>query len=123
MFDRSPVVARGSEIRSESFAALRPLSTVISEDQPTFRWTACRGATSYTVSIYDANLHLISTSEPLTETQWLMPVPLERGVMHTWIVTALKDGKQLFAPAPPARAEFKIIEGSKLVELSRGLKG
>jgi hypothetical protein len=122
MFDRSPVVARGNEIRSESFAALRPLSTVISEDQPTFRWTACRGATSYTVSVYDANIHLVRTSALLSETRWMPPAPLERGVLYTWIVTALKDGKQLFAPAPPKRAEFKIIEGAKLVELRRQFK-
>jgi anti-sigma factor RsiW len=122
MFDRTPVVLRGDDNKSESFQATSPYSTVISGDQPTFRWTALSGASSYVVSVYDANLNLIETSAPLTETEWLAPSRLKRGRVYTWIVTALKDGKEILAPTLPARAEFKIIESSELLQLNRRIR-
>ncbi len=117
MFDRAPVVLRGDGNKTESFNVTSPYSTVISDDQPTFRWTALTGASSYTVSVYDANLKLIETSEPLTKTQWLIPNRLKRGVIYTWVVTAIKKGKEILAPTLPARAEFKIVEGSERAKL------
>jgi hypothetical protein len=119
IFDRTPVVLRGDDNKSEAFKIMSPYSTVISDDQPAFRWTALSGASSYLVSVYDANLKLIETSEPLTETKWLVRNPLKRGGVYTWIVTALKVGKEVLAPTLPARAEFKIIERSALVQLNR----
>ncbi len=118
-FDRSSVVLRGDDNKIESFNIIGPYSTVIGEDQPTFRWTSLTGAASYTVSVYDANLNLIRTSEPLTELHWTMPSHLERGVVYTWVVTAQKDGKEILAPTLPARAEFKIIEKPALDKLNR----
>jgi hypothetical protein len=122
-FDRLAPVARSADKNDDSFTALRPFSTVISEDQPTFRWTALSGAATYTVSLYDANLHLVKTSGPLTETWWLVPEPLRRGPVYTWTVRAIKDGKEVFAPGPPTRAEFKIIEESELIKLHYRIKG
>ena len=120
VFDRASVVLRGDDNKSKSFSVTSPYNTIISTDQPTFRWTALNGASSYIVSIYDANLNLIKTSEPLAKTQWLIPSRLNRGVMYTWVVTALKEGKEILAPTLPARAEFKIIEQSEWDKL-RGL--
>ncbi len=122
MFDRAPVVLRGDGNKSESFRITSPYSTVISDDQPTFRWTPLTGASSYTVSVYDANLNLIEMSEPLTTTQWSFPSRLKRGVIYTWLVTALKDGKEVLAPTLPARAEFKIIELSGWAKLRTLIK-
>lgn len=118
-FDRTPVVLRGDDNSSAFFQVTSPYSTVISTDQPTFRWTALSGASSYVVSVYDANLNLIATSAPTTEAKWLAPGRLKRGRIYTWIVTALKDGKEILAPTLPARAEFKIIESSELLQLNR----
>jgi hypothetical protein len=122
IFDRTPVVLRGDDNKSESFKVTNPYSTVISDDRPAFRWTALSGASSYVVSVYDANLKLIETSEPLTETKWLVRSHLKRGRVYTWIVTALKDGKEVLAPTLPARAEFKIIERSALIQLNRRIR-
>jgi hypothetical protein len=119
IFDRSQVVLRGDGDKGVSFTVTGPYSTVISDDRPTFRWTALSGASHYTVSVYDANLNLIRTSEPLTATQWAIPNQLERGVIYTWVVTAIKDGKEVLAPTLPARAEFKIIEKSELIRLGK----
>ncbi|MGA9772992.1 MAG: hypothetical protein WBV94_28435 [Blastocatellia bacterium] len=122
VFDRSSIMLRGDDSKSESFSVTSPYSTVISSDRPTFRWTALSGASSYVVSVYDARLNLISTSEPVAETQWLMPSRLKRGTLYTWVVTALKDGNKIIAPTLPARAEFKIIEESEQAKLNSQTK-
>lgn len=119
VFDRSQIVLRGDGDKGVSFTIVGPYSTVISDDRPTFQWTALSGASHYTVSVYDANLNLIKTSEPLTATQWAFPNQLKRGMIYTWVVTAIKDGKEVLAPTLPARAEFKIIEKSKLIKLDK----
>jgi hypothetical protein len=119
MLDRTPSIAiRGNHASTQSFTIVRPFATVISNDRPTFSWTTLNGATSYTVSVFDADLHLIRTSEPLTETQWLMPHRLEAGIVYTWTVTAQKDGQEVVSPASPARAEFKILGDSELIKLN-----
>lgn len=119
ILDRTPSMAvRGNQASIQSFTIVRPFTTVISTDRPTFYWTALSGATSYTVSVFDADLHLVITSKPLTETQWLLPDRLEAGVIYTWTVTARKDGQEIIAPAPPARAEFTILGNPKLLKLN-----
>jgi hypothetical protein len=122
MLDRTPSIAvRGNHASIQSFTIVRPFATVVSNDRPTFSWTVLNGATSYTVSVFDAELHLIRTSEPLTQPQWLMPEPLGAGIVYTWTVTARKDGHEVVAPAPPARAEFKILGKPELIKLNRML--
>jgi hypothetical protein len=119
MLDRTPSIAvRGNQALIQSFAIVRPFATAISNDRPTFSWTELNGATSYTVSVFDADLHLIETSKPLNETQWMMPNHLQPGIVYTWTVTALKDGQEIVAPAPPARAEFKILGKPELHKLN-----
>jgi hypothetical protein len=123
MLDRTPSIAvRGNHASIQSFTIVRPFTTVISNDCPTFSWTALNGATSYTVSVFDGGLHLIRTSEPLTETQWLIPQRLEAGIVYTWTVTALKDGQEVVSPASPARAEFKILGEPELRTLKRRVR-
>ncbi len=120
MLDRTPSIAvRGNHLSIQSFTIIRPFTTVISSDRPIFSWTALGGATSYTVSIFDAALRLVRTSEPLKETQWSMPERLEAGIVYTWMVTALKDGQEIIAPASPARAEFKILGKPERLKLNR----
>lgn len=120
MLDRTPSIAiRGNQTSVQSFAIVHPFATAISNDRPRFSWTALNGATSYRVSVFDANLHLIETSKPLDETQWMMPDHLQPGIVYTWTVTALKNGQEIVAPAPPARAEFKILGKPDLHKLNR----
>jgi hypothetical protein len=120
MLDRTPAIAvRGNRTSLQSFSVVSPFATIVGTDRPTFRWTALSGATSYTVSVYDADLHLVETSEPLKEIQWSMPDRLEAGIVYTWTVTALKDGQEIIAPASPARAEFKILGKPELRKLNR----
>jgi hypothetical protein len=119
MLDRTPsITIRGNQASVQSFAIVRPSATAISNDRPTFSWTTLNGATSYTVSVFDADLHLIRTSELLNETHWMMPDHLQPGIVYTWTVTALKNGQEIVAPAPPARAEFKILGKPDLHKLN-----
>jgi hypothetical protein len=118
MFDRSRVILRGDDNRDESFNIISPYATVITDDQPTFRWTALSGAASYTVSVYDDSLNLVERSKPINETRWSATSRLKRGVVYTWIVTAIRESKEILAPKLPARAEFKIIENTKLLNLN-----
>jgi hypothetical protein len=119
MLDRTPSIAvRGNPSFNPSFEIISPFATAISNDRPTFSWTTLNGATSYRVSVFDADLHLIETSKPLNETQWMMPDHLQPGIVYTWTVTALKDGQENVAPAPPARAEFKLLGKPELHKLN-----
>src|SRR6185436_3074596 len=102
-----------------SFKIIGPFATLVKTDHPTFRWTELSGATSYTVSVFDADLHPIEMSPPLTDTQWRISDRLEAGIKYTWIVTATRDGKEVVAPALPARAEFKVILESEFINLNR----
>lgn len=110
MLDRTPSMAvRGNQASIQSFKIVGPFATAITDDRPTFSWTGLGGATSYVVSVFDADLHLIETSGPLSDTQWKMPHRLDAGIVYTWTVTALKDGQEVIAPASPTRAEFKVL--------------
>ena len=56
--------------RENTFGLLGPSGTVIATDHPKLRWQALAGATSYTVSVFDADFNLVTRSAPQTATQW-----------------------------------------------------
>jgi len=103
--------------RENTFALLGPSGTVIATDRPNLRWQALAGATSYTVSVFDADFNRVTRSAPLTATQWTTPA-LRRGMIYSWEVVAVRDGQEVRSPVAPApRAQFKILEAEKLLEL------
>jgi hypothetical protein len=124
VFYKSPnLTVRGSTTHIESFSIIGPFSTVITDEQPTFTWSALPGAVSYTVSLYDSDLELVRTSQPLTEARWSVPSRLRRGTVYTWTVAAIRDGKEITAPALPARAEFTVIREPDLLKVNRRING
>ncbi len=103
-----------------AFALLSPVGTNISTDHPTFRWRALQGATSYLVAVFDENFNYVATSQPITTTSWTVPKGLKRGAIYFWQVGAMKDGKEIKSPVPPApEAKFRVIEQTKADELSQ----
>src|SRR4030095_16153544 len=109
-FDRSGSLAvRGTYPSADTFSIIGPLATIVSHARPGLRWTSIEGVESYTVSVYDGDLQLLTKSEPLKETEWMIPIRLRPEVTYTWIVVARKGGEERLAPAPPSRAEFRII--------------
>jgi hypothetical protein len=104
----------------ESFRLLEPIEKVVLTDRPTLKWEPVAGAERYTVFIRGLGSDIRVESEPKTEAQWTLNMPLPRGNTYSWAVEAVKDGRRLRAPAPEApAAQFKILEGSKSEELAR----
>jgi hypothetical protein len=104
--------------RENTFALLGPSGTVIATDRPNLRWQALAGASSYTVSVFDADFNRVTRSAPLTATQWTSPA-LRRGMIYSWEVVAVRNGQEVRSPVAPApRAQFKILEAEKLLELT-----
>ena len=104
--------------RENTFGLLGPSGTVIATDHPNLRWQALAGATSYTVSVFDADFNRVTRSAPQTATQWTSPA-LRRGMIYSWEVVAVRNGQEVRSPVAPApRAQFKILEAEKLLELT-----
>jgi hypothetical protein len=104
--------------RENTFGLLGPSGTVIATDRPNLRWRALPGATSYTVSVFDADFNRVTRSAPQTATEWTIPA-LRRGIIYSWEVVAVRNGQEVRSPVAPApRAQFKILEAEKLLELS-----
>jgi hypothetical protein len=102
------------------FALAAPVGTVVLRDRPAFRWHPLPGATSYRVIVSDAAFNIVARSGSLSVTRWQVPSPLPRGKVYTWQVTALKDGKEIVSPTPPApEAKFKVLESARASELMR----
>lgn len=106
--------------KEESFPLLEPKGKTIESASPTLRWGALEGATSYSVKVYDSGPKLVAESPELSSATWTLPEPLGRGKIYTWEVTAIKEGKEVFAPAPPAPpARFKVLEQNRYLELTQ----
>jgi hypothetical protein len=101
-----------------AFGLLSPVGTNVSTGRPTFRWRALKGATSYLVAVYDENFNWVATSHPITTTSWTAPNALKQGAIYFWQVSAMKEGKEIKSPVPPApEAKFRVIEQTKADEL------
>jgi hypothetical protein len=102
-----------------AFALTQPVGVIVLTDRPPFRWHALEGATSYQVSMFDSSFNKIIASPPLSVTSWTPP-QLERGKIYSWQVTAMKDGKEIKSPIPPAaEAKFKVLDRARVEEIDR----
>ncbi len=111
---------RGTGSDGMPFVILAPVGTAVQTDRPTFRWQPLDGATSYKVTVFDADFNAVAKSENLTTTEWTPPQPLPRGEVYQWQVTALKDGKEVASPTAPApEAKFKVLEQDKAEAIGR----
>jgi hypothetical protein len=111
-----------SEFEKQStFAPLDPMDVVIETDRPTFRWRPFENVRNYTVTIYDAKLRQVGSSDPVTGTEWTIPNSLERGITYSWqISAALKDGKTVVSPKPPLpEARFRILDQHAVAALTK----
>jgi hypothetical protein len=118
--EQSATLLDGSSDDGLPFRLFSPVSKVVPDSRPTFSWQSLSGAQTYIVTVTDAQLNLVSTSEPLTSTRWKIPTSLKYGGTYSWQVTALRDGKRITSPVLPApQARFKIIASDDLRELRR----
>jgi predicted anti-sigma-YlaC factor YlaD len=106
------------------FQLLSPIGEVILGNRPTFRWLPLKGASSYVVTITDARLNEVASSEHLTVPEWKISRPLAPGVIYSWQVTALKDGQKITTPVLPApQARFKVLELTRAEALRAAIRG
>jgi hypothetical protein len=102
------------------FALISPVDTVVGDEQPTLRWEALRGATSYTVAVFDQQFQPVTRARFRAETEWRVPAPLRRGATYYWQVTARKGGLEITVPAAPApRAGFKVLDSTTANDLEK----
>lgn len=103
-----------------SFGLVGPVGTAVETERPTLRWQPLEGASSYTASVFDASLNPVATSPALRRTEWAPTKGLARGRDYVWQVTALKDGREVTAPAPPApEARFRVLDEATAEEVRR----
>jgi anti-sigma factor RsiW len=101
------------------FQLIAPVGAVISSNRPTLRWQPLKGATSYTVSIFDSDFNRVLKSTPLTANSWAAPHSLQNGKLYSWEVTAMRGDEAITSPIAPApQARFKILEAEKIREIA-----
>ena len=111
---------RGTPEQQSTFAPLDPTDVVIETDRPTFHWSPLDAASHYIVSVYDSKLRQVGSSGPVTGTEWTIRSPLERGVIYSWQVSALKDDATIVSPKPPLpEARFKILDHAAVDTLAK----
>lgn len=109
---------RGTSNDGVPFPLLTPVGQVVRNRNPTFTWKPLAGASHYVVTVVDDKMNEVATSEPLTSTQWRVPVTLKWGRRYSWQVTAVKDGKEIVSPVLPApQARFMIVDEARAAEL------
>lgn len=104
----------------DGFALASPVGAIIKTARPQFRWQSLSGASAYVVNVYDSSFNKAATSGQLTSTEWTPTTALKSGEIYVWQVTAIKAGREIVAPAPPApEAHFKVLDEKAAQELER----
>jgi hypothetical protein len=107
------------EARRAEFSVIEPVGAVTLSDRPIFRWSQLNGATGYLVEVYDERFGLAAASPQITDHSWTAAQPLKRGGIYYWQVKAVKDGRELKAPRPPApQAKFRVLDAARANELA-----
>jgi hypothetical protein len=78
-----PIKLLGAPANAPPFDLVSPIATVVAEEQPTLRWKPLRGATSYTISVFDATFNQVAKSGAVSALEWSVPVPLQRGSTYS----------------------------------------
>jgi len=108
----------GSNNQSREFAVIEPVGNVVLSNQPSFRWSALEGASSYVVEVYDDQFKLVASSQQVTDRTWT--TQLARGKVYSWQVKAIKDGQEVTSPRPPApQAKFRVLDQTKANEITK----
>jgi len=115
-----PIKFMGQSIPVPPFVLISPVDTVVEDQQPTLRWQAMNGATSYTVAVFDSQFRPVTRRTLLAATEWRVPMPLRRGATYFWQVTARKQELEITVPSAPApRAAFKVLDSQTASDLEK----
>ncbi len=110
---------RGGESTQHRFTLLKPVATLVGERRPEFRWTTVSDASSYTVTIVDADTGAVVTSGSTKDSSWRPGRALPQGKSYSWQVSAHVRGRRITEPRPPApEARFEVASGETLNRLA-----
>lgn len=113
----------GARDAGPAFKIVAPVNCVSISDEPIFRWEPLAGATQYRVDVYIAGYRRVIESPLMKGTSWKPSIPLPRGAVYTWTVTASTAQGQVRIPAPPApEATFQVLSADAAIELSKAAR-
>ena len=125
--ETSPLLAGlnrpGSALMGESdsrgsFSVVAPVGVISKSDAPAFRWSSLGGDATYVVEVYDEGFESVAKSPALSAAEWTPQQPLQRGAIYSWQVRAVKDGRTIVSPRPPApQAKFRVLDAASAKEI------
>ena len=81
---------------------LYPVSEAVEERQPILKWRS-EGNETAEIILLDAARREVAHSGPISGTDWLVPVPLERGAVYSWEVRTPASGAMV------RQASFRVL--------------
>ncbi|HQX57139.1 MAG TPA: zf-HC2 domain-containing protein [Pyrinomonadaceae bacterium] len=101
------------------FALVGPVGLIVETTQPKFRWKGIKDAETYRVEIFNENFTKVVSSPDVRSAEWTVNVPLRRGTVYRWQVTAVVNGEEVKSPVRPAPdAKFKVLDASNANRLA-----
>ncbi len=93
-----PSVLLGAAPQQKSFEVKAPVGTTVLTDRPLFSWREVPGASKYQVAVFDDRFQKVAESPALKVAEWTPRVPLTRGHVYSWQVTAYMDRPDIAFP-------------------------
>jgi hypothetical protein len=91
---------------------------------PTFTWAAVSGATSYSVSVIDAQTHaVVASASSLTTTSWTPSTPLVDGRGYQWQVQAYTPFNGSLVASKPSSPIYFFVNVSGALTLTSPAQG
>ncbi len=110
---QSPGEIMGEGQTGVPFALSGPVGMIVETTQPKLRWRSLKGADTYRVDVFDEGFIKVASSPAVKTTEWKLGVPLRRGTVYRWQVTAIVDGAEVKSPVRPAPdARFKVLDAA-----------
>jgi anti-sigma factor RsiW len=103
----------GAPEADEGFAPVAPRGTAVLSPRPVFTWQPMRGATSYTVGVFDDRFNEVARGAGLTGTTWTPEADLARSTTYAWQITAHLPSGDVTVPSPPRpEARFRVLDAA-----------
>lgn len=96
----------------------QPVRTVVLSDRPQFLWMPEPEASTYDVTVADAENGTLAAAGSSATPSWCPDKPLPRGRTYTWQVTAHDADHSAIDDGPAAQARFHVAEAGRAAALS-----
>ncbi len=118
----------GPRSRGKRFAITAPVQTMVNTVNPVITWSPVDGASHYEVRLRDLtdDQDVDLGSSQARDTQYSIPVPLNRGHSYSFTVTARQDGTDEIVAISPTQedpaARFRVMTTTEADRLADALK-